>query len=387
MGLAFGLDHDLRGVKLTYVVIPNLLYAYPMSNGHNEVFESGINELRIRREVVARPIDEVRKGNAGIVLAKTLYIDHTPLYTILGKSAEGLESILDLTPDFRSADAFALRSAPAATELAEFTDIGLMGLALASGTATPFLLEKIPLFTCCGDPYCGYIACTVTFTNESVVWSSFGTVFSNLVYGKDESDEEWQFRPLDDSPTFKFDRPAYEAEFRDWLPQPDLKITVATAKAAVAAALPKTFATSDQRLSSPVLPTPALSTRELELAMQRLRALELAQRLEFQGTKTPVPWWERLLDFAMRSHFWPNVEAERLERLLAEHDPLCFAAHGPLNSWAYSTNTASSAAYLKFIKTPHGKLTSDLHKTFGVNPDPTRIDAVIRDFLAPLREK
>lgn len=330
---------------------------------------------------------EVVKGNAGIVLAKTLYIDGTPLYSILGQEAEGLQPVLELTPEFRSPEAFALRAAQGATGLTQLADIGAMGLALAGGTATPFLLEKVPLFTCCGAPYCGYIACTVTFTNDSVVWSSFGTVFSNFFYEKEGLDQEWQFRPLDDCLTFKFERLAYEAEFREWLPQPDLKITVATAEAAVATAFAKASAPSGRHLGSAVLPTPALSTRELELAMQRLRALELAQRLEFQGTETPVPWWERLLDFAMRSDFWPNVEAERLERLLAEHDPLCLAAHGPLNSWVYSTTTASSTGYLKFIKAPHQRLSADLHKTFGVRPNPHRVDAVVREFLAPLREK
>lgn len=92
------------------------------------------------------------------------------------------------------------------------------GIAALLGQSDQFPLGKLPLYTCCGDELCGYLAVTVTQSPEAIVWSDFGTVYPEWPE-KDEFllGDRWLFEPIAHPLLLSFAPEQYRTVLREML--------------------------------------------------------------------------------------------------------------------------------------------------------------------------
>lgn len=332
----------------------------------------GLNLLSFPLEVSAAPNSVAAKISIASKI-KTIYIDGVPLHELLGDTGAHLTSCLDNSTQFPTAGAFTKHYGQATAPFAEFGDLTYMGLALAGAVAGPFPLHKIPVLTCCGDPLCGYPACTVTFSKDTITWSDFGTVWPVWPIQEDnfELGERWSFDSFEQNLCFTFGRSAYEEAFAATLVARDQRISRSEAAAVIPSGR-----------YEPVVP---LNQAELRATERRRKDLVRKEDHEREVESGPDPLFVRILDRIVGGRSWPTSECTRLSNLLALHDPLHLATHGRLSSRAYDADIIEDSRCSSFVREPQATLNAQLKKAFGVNPDPARVTAIVEAFLTPLR--
>ena len=330
------------------------------------------NVLSFPLEVVTSSLSIFDKDTVATKV-KTIYIDGAPLYQLMGEAGSGLVSCLDSSAGFPTAAAFAsFFTGVGAPATAEF-NLGLMGLALASGVTGAFPLHKVPLLTCCTDPLCGYLACTVNISQDAVTWHSFGTVSPTWSESGFTQDDAWEFTDLDVAMKFTFDRTAYESAFSATLRARDQRLS----RSAIAAAIP----------TEPAPETIPLDRTELRAALGRAKERNRIEARHYREEFGPDPLLIRFFGKLPGFAGWPANESSRLRDLIRVHDPLHLASHGRLSPQVYANTPWDTPRYSTLLRNPQQSLGNFFKKEYGVTPDPTRIAAIVQGFLAPVRHR